>query len=275
MAKNYSFAEAVKVIAEGKDFESIADIGRRFPILANKIAVVTAKAGQDAVDLASFIPEHVTANKVNTMIKNALESGETESEEEATSEEDFEEAPKATKKSEAPKATKKAKSETKGDSENDYASMSGKALYELVKEAGVLKECKAKYGTKKDEFLKFIEEGGLVGGNETEEDSEEDATEENSAGQYDGMKAMDLFKECKNRGIKAAPKKPAKYYIDLLIADDAKATESDAEDDDWDDEEEEAPKTAPKTAKKNAKEAKAPKAAPKKTEDEDDDDWDI
>ena len=52
------------------------------------------------------------------------------------------------------------------------------------------------------------------------------------------MNAMQLFKECKKRGIKAAPKKPAKFYVELLEADDAKADDvdddSDDDDDDWD-----------------------------------------
>jgi hypothetical protein len=49
---------------------------------------------------------------------------------------------------------------------------------------------------------------------------------------------MELFKECKARKIKAAPKKPAKFYIDLLIRDDAtkaEATKAESDDDDdWD-----------------------------------------
>ena len=32
MAKNYTLAEAAKVIAEGKDYEALQDIGRRFPL---------------------------------------------------------------------------------------------------------------------------------------------------------------------------------------------------------------------------------------------------
>ena len=57
-----------------------------------------------------------------------------------------------------------------------------------------------------------------------EEESEGD-------GKYAGKNAVELFKECKKRGIKAEPKKPAKYYIELLEgADDAE----DDGDDDWD-----------------------------------------
>ena len=49
------------------------------------------------------------------------------------------------------------------------------------------------------------------------------------------MNAMQLFKECKKRGIKAAPKKPAKFYIELLEkADEAGSDSSDDDDEDWD-----------------------------------------
>ena len=92
---------------------------------------------------------------------------------------------------------------------------------------------------------------------------EEDDEDE---GEYAGMSAMDLYKECKNRGIKAAAKKPAKYYVDLLEKDDASG-----DDDDWDDEPEEKP--ASKAAKKPAAKKAAKKAEPE--DDDDDDEWDI
>ena len=83
--------------------------------------------------------------------------------------------------------------------------------------------------------------------------------------EYADKNAMDLFKECKKRGLKAAPKKPKKYYVDLLKKADASAEEAD--DDDWDEEEDEKP--APKKAAKKP----AKKAEPE--DDDDDEDWDI
>lgn len=63
----------------------------------------------------------------------------------------------------------------------------------------------------------------------------EDGSEDEDDGKYAGQNAQALFKECKKRGIKAAPKKPAKYYIELLEKDDAKADSAEDEDDeDWD-----------------------------------------
>lgn len=62
--------------------------------------------------------------------------------------------------------------------------------------------------------------------------------EEAQDGKYAGKNAMELFKECKKRGIKAQPKKPVAYYIELLEEDDevtASESKDDADDDDdWD-----------------------------------------
>lgn len=89
--------------------------------------------------------------------------------------------------------------------------------------------------------------------------------EDEEASPYDGMAAMDLYKECKARKLKADPKKPAKYYLDILMAADAAV--EDAEEDGWEEDEEveEKPKTKAKPAAK-------PKAKPKA---EEDDEWDI
>lgn len=54
---------------------------------------------------------------------------------------------------------------------------------------------------------------------------------------YSSMKAMDLFKLCKERGIEAEPKHRTKYYIDLLKKADSEAkpaSDDDDDDDDWD-----------------------------------------
>lgn len=81
------------------------------------------------------------------------------------------------------------------------------------------------------------------------------------ADDYKAMTAMELFKECKKRGIKAEAKKSEKYYIGLLKKDDAKNAET--EEDSWDEEEEKKP---------TKKEAESKKAD---DDDDDDDEWDI
>ena len=73
---------------------------------------------------------------------------------------------------------------------------------------------------------------------EEKEPEPESDDEEAQDGKYAGKNAMELFKECKKRGIKAQPKKPVAYYIELLEEDDevtASESKDDADDDDdWD-----------------------------------------
>ena len=257
MAKNYTFNEAVKIIANGTDLEAITDIGRRYPVLAHKIAVVTAKAGEEFVDLMGYMPEYLTANKVNTAIKAGITESGSEDDEDTEAE-----------------ATEDA-GEDADDVTDDYDSMNATEIWKLMCERGLDKTVKSK---KKGDRIAALREYDKNGGN-TNSDSEDDEDVE-SENPYEGKSAMELFKECKARKIKAVPKKPAKFYVDLLLKDDAakaEATEAESNDDDWGDEEAEAPKkedkkTAPKAAAKGDK-AKAAKKA--ETESEDDEDWDI
>lgn len=115
-----------------------------------------------------------------------------------------------------------------------------------------------------------------------EADESEDEADDGNI--YSDMTAIELFKECKKRKIKAAvPKKPQSFYIDLLKKDDAKkakdaAAESE-DDDEWDAEEEQEEKkpAAKKTRRPKAtvKKAKAPAPEVEAEEDDEDDDWDI
>lgn len=257
MAKNYTFAEAVKIINAGKDMESITDIGRRYPVLLNKVTKVAALAGEDFVDLMSYMPDYLTANKVNTALKNAI-GGNNESED--------------TDADEATEDTTGSDETENNDGEADYESMSGKQLWDLLGKAGKRKLAKS---TKKADLVEACKQA--FGAGATEE-TEEDEAEETEANPYEGKSAMELFKECKKRGIKAAPKKNAKFYAELLVKADAEANESESESDDWDedDAEKEEPKTKAKATKKAEPEKKAPKKAAKKEEtDDEDDDWDI
>ena len=257
MAKNYTFTEAVEIINEGTDMEAITDIGRRYPILLNKVTRVAAKAGEDFVDLMRYLPDHLTANKVNTAIKNSsnveIEEAETDEAEE--------------KDSDANDAKNTKSSDT------SYDSMSGKELWEILGKAGKRKDCKEKMGgTKKDDMIAYINKYGLSDDTEAVEETD---SEDESKGPYDGVSAPELFKECKKRGIKAAPKKAAKYYVDLLVkSDEEMSSKSDEveDDDDWGDDEVEETKAAKAEKKESKKNSK--KAAKEETTD-DDDDWDI
>ena len=84
------------------------------------------------------------------------------------------------------------------------------------------------------------------------EDDEED---------LESMSEVELYKLCKSKKIKAAPKQDKAYYIALLQPE-----EVNDEDDDWEEEEEEKPtkKSNKKTTKKS-----------KKEDEDEEDDWDI
>lgn len=254
MAKNYTFAEAVKIINAGTDMESITDIGRRYPVLLHKVTNVAAKAGEAFVDLMNYMPDYLTANKVNTALKNAV----------GAADEDDTDA-------DAAEAETTETEVTEGAAKWDE-SMSAKQLWDILGKAGKRKLAKS---TKKVDLIEACKQafGAAV---EVEDAIEADEAEANEENPYAGKSAMELFKECKKRGIKAAPKKPAAFYAELLVKDDAKANEpaeTESESDDWD-EEEEVNETPKKEEKKPA--AKSTKKAPaKKAETEEDDDWDI
>lgn len=145
MARNYTLSEAVDIIVKGTDMEAITDIGRRFPVLAVKIAGVAAVAGEQFNDFASYIPEHVSANKVNGMIKKAI--GEDSGDDEGA---DEEAATKPTAKKTEKPAAKKKKTEEDADDEAgevDYSSMTAPELFKECKKRGIKAELKkpAKY----------------------------------------------------------------------------------------------------------------------------------
>jgi len=225
MAKNYSFKEAVEIIATGKDLEAIADIGRRYPVLAHKIAVVATKAGEEFVDLMNYMPDYLSANKVNKAIKtNVTESGSDDTED--------------TEAEVTTKDTKDTDEDTTEAIVQWNESMSAKQLWDILGKAGKRNLAKS---TKKADLIEACKQafGATTEVEDVEDVEAEDEDDDTKSNPYEGKSAMELFKECKARKIKAAPKKSAKYYIDLLVKDDAakaEATEveSDDDDDDWD-----------------------------------------
>lgn len=253
MAKNYTFAEAVKIINAGIDMESITDIGRRYPTLLYKVTKVATKAGEDFVDLMNYMPDYLTANKVNTALKEAAgETTETKTDTDTDAGETAEVEATETEATDAPVWNE---------------SMNAKQLWDILGKAGKRKLAKS---TKKADLVEACKQAfGATDATDATDaaDEVEDADETNEANPYEGKSAMELFKECKKRGIKAAPKKPAKFYADLLAKDDAnqvKAANDESDSNDWDEDEEK------KETKKPEK-----KAAPKKDEADEDDDWDI
>ena len=124
---------------------------------------------------------------------------------------------------------------------------------ETPEEKPVKKEKKAP--VKKDEPTKKRGRKPAMNKPETAEETDEDDED------YESMSEVDLYKICKKKGLKPAPKQKKQYYLDLL---------NPSEEEDWDEEEEDE-----KPAKKTTKEAIAKKKAAKKAAEEEDDDWDI
>ena len=284
MAKNYTISEAVQIIAEGQDLESINDLGKRYPILTHLITKVAAKACKEFVEFMNYMPEYISANKINSAIKKALAEAEDADD---SDDEDVEEKPvKKASKAGRPKKAVEEDDEDEDEDEDeatdgsyDYDSMNNAKMYKLLGDLGKRKDCKAKYGDlSHDSMLKYLKKYGPKAGDTSDVDDVED---EETGDEYEGKSAVELYKLCKQRKIKAEQKKPAKYYIGLLKEADKEVEaeeDTDAEDDEWDDdEEEEAPKKKAPAKKAPVKKAPAKKAKKEEPEDDDDDDdeWEI
>lgn len=287
MAKNYTISEAVQIITENGDNEALMDLGKRYPLLTQKIARVAVKAGEDFVDLMSFMPEYLSANKVNSAIKKMLDEAP-----DADYDDDEDEAEEKSAKKAPVKKAKKVDEVDEDDEDDDveeggsydYDSMNNAKMYKLLGELGKRKDCKEKFGDlSHDSMLKYLKKYGPKSDATGEADDEDDVEE--SGDEYEGKSAVELYKLCKQRKIKAEQKKPAKYYIGLLKkADEEAASEAEAndaeEDEEWDDDEEETPKKSTKKApvKKAPAKGKAKKAESEEADDDDaddDDEWEI
>lgn len=237
--RNWTIKEAVEVIKAGTDAEAIKEIARINPLF------VVAVAKDDVATIAGMMGEKFTVRRLEV---NGV-TGSDDAEDGAMN-----------------PPTAEAEVETGAE---DLEAMSTKQLMALCDKRGIKVP---KYGKNKQFYLDALQNAGNTTAT-TEEDAEEDATA-TTEDAYEGKSAMELFKECKKRGIKAEQKKPAKYYIGLLKkADEA---EAEAEEEGWEDDEvEEAPKAKPAKAPKATKPAKASKAKAEVEAEDDDEEWDI
>lgn len=164
-------------------------------------------------------------------------------------------------KTEKVKAEKKAEPADTDDAEDDgLEGKTTKELYQMCVDAGIKVP---KYGKNKAFYIAALQ------GDSAEDTDGDEADDEAEDDPYTGKTAKELFELCKKRGIKAAPKKKADVYIELLKKADA--DEAEADDDDWDDDDE--VEEAPKKQTKQKAKAKAKK--PAEPEEDEDDDWDI
>lgn len=110
------------------------------------------------------------------------------------------------------------------EEEIDYSEMSPKELYALCEEREIEAEPKMKAKYYIDLLEEYDEENSDNDNDDWGDDSEEEVD-------YSEMSAKELYNLCKERDIEAAPKKPEKYYINLL-------KENDKAHEDWDDSDE-------------------------------------
>lgn len=128
MATNWTLSQALAKITEGTDKAAIQDIGRRFPLTAVALAEIGKNAG--AVKIIGAVPSHVTARKIEAVLKDGVEQ---DAEVDDTDIDDEEEE-KPTKKV----ADKKAnKTKTKAADEDDSDEDDPVALYKKCKKAGL------------------------------------------------------------------------------------------------------------------------------------------
>lgn len=125
--------------------------------------------------------------------------------------------------------TKKSKVEDDDDEVTDYSEMSAKELYKLCEE----REIEAEPKMKPQYYIDLLEEA-----DENNSDDEWEDDEEEKENDYSTMSPKQLYDLCEERGIEAMPKKPAKYYINLLEEDDKTQddwgdADEDSEDEDW------------------------------------------
>lgn len=253
MARSYTVKEAAYILKSGTDFECIGDISRRFPLFAHRMTECIAKSSEAAEGIIEMLPEYVTPQKMNKILKESFAPVESDIEDDNDEERHIEAE----------------------DGEIDYSTLKAGKLREILNERGLLEKCKEVMGKiNHPNMVKFLTDvdNGTVD-NEVKVDEPEakeletedvpehvDAESTEVSTEYDGKTAPELFKECKKRGIKVEPKKVAKFYVDVLVADDeakakAEADGSNDDDDDWDVESE--------------------AVSPKSEVEEEDDDWDI
>ena len=235
MAKNWMAYEAAEAVM-GNNVEEIAEVGSRYPLFTRTVSMANSEY---VLGLLKAIPK-VTARVVETGLKDINDIDDVETESECVEEKD--EAPKESAKKET-KATRKPKPKSKqafedeadddeadddeaveeGAGEDDYESMTAKALYKLCCDRAISSQCKKRDKASLIAVLKAND------GKANEDENEEETDP------YAGKSAKELFKMCSDRGIKTKTKQSADAYVKLLKkADEAEAETEDEEDDDDD-----------------------------------------
>ena len=203
MATNWTLSQALAKITEGTDKAAIQDIGRRFPLTAVALAEIGNNVG--AAKIIGAVPSHITARKIESVLKDGVEQDSDVDVEDA---EDEEEAPKK----EAKKPVKKtAKAKTEEDAEDDEED-DPVVLYKKCKKAGLKVAPKKTAKYYKDQLAKA---------SATEEDADDDDWGDDD--EEDDEKSASKKKPAK----KAPAKKPAKKA-------EPEPEDDDEDEDEWD-----------------------------------------
>ena len=157
----------------------------------------------------------------------------------AAEDDDEEDDYKPAKKFKGGKKQSKAQDEDWGDDDKlppteELEEMSAQKLYNLCRERDIDVATKKKveyYVDKLEQWRLDHEDEDEESDDDYDDDQDWGDEEEGEAPDYSEMSAQELYKLCKERDIKVAPKKPAKYYINQL-------EEWDAAQEDWGEEEE-------------------------------------
>lgn len=252
--KNWTIKEALDVIRKGEDVEAVKEIGSRYPLFA------MAAALNSLYHVALLMGDEFTLDRLMA----EPEDEKTEGDSGCPIEGNMNDPEEAEDGELDPKALE---------------ALSVKDLMALCDERGI----KIPHFGKAKKFYIDKLMAGAGGAAEEKKQAEEDEPEdwgdepEEKKDPYDGKSARELHAMCKERGIKADIKKPAKFYLDLLKKDDekkAKEDEKEDPDDDWGEEPEEKPTKVTKTSDQKKVKAQQ-KQEPKKAPAEDDDDWNI
>lgn len=220
--RNWTISEAVRVLNENTDMEAIKEIVSHFPVFA------MAAAKNDLAGVAVLMGDKF---KLNRLAKEPIADMEDEQSTDGGSDQ---------------------------SNSKPLEEMTAKELMKLCDARGIKVP---HYGKNKQFYLEQLQGAGEAEASEADTKEAEWEDQEQSD-PYEGKTAKELHALCKERGIKADIKKPAKFYADLL----RKADESDeGESGDWDETEEEKP-AKPAKNKKEKDDAKS---------DDDGDDWDI
>lgn len=184
MATNWTLSQALVKITEGTDKAAIQDIGRRFPLTAVALAEIGQNAG--AVKIIGAVPSHITARKIESVLKDGVEQDPDVDTEDT---EDEEETPKKENKKPVKKAAKANAEEDADDEEDDPV-----ALYKKCKKAGIKVAPKKSAKYYKDQLAKAAA-------------AEEDADDEDWDDEEEDEKPDSKKKPVKKAPVKKTAKK--------------------------------------------------------------------